>query len=83
MTYQPDTGPEVIRGEIVAGMPARKELILQGRAALAERGIDPDDFVDERAEEQLRRAMPGNTKDALAWAWGFLVRYCGETGRRH
>jgi integrase len=83
VNIQPETGPEVIRGEVVTGMPNRKELILQGRAALAEKGIDPDDFVDDRAQEQLRRAMPENTKDALAWAWGFLVRYCGETGRRH
>lgn len=83
MSFAPDTGPEVVRGELVAGLPGRQELILEGRAALAEQGVDPDDFVDERAQEQLRRAMPDNTRDALAWAYGFLIRYCGETGRRH
>lgn len=83
MTDLADLGPEVITGEVVEGIPGRKELILAGRAALAELGADPDDFVDERAEEQLRRATPENTVDLMRWAFGFLVRYCGETGRRH
>lgn len=80
---EPELGPEVITGEVVGGIPGRKELMLAGKAALAELGVDPDDFVDERAEEQLRRATPENTVDLLRWAFGFLVRYCGETGRRH
>lgn len=78
-----DLGPEVVTGEVVGGIPGRKELILAGRAALAELGVDPDEFVDDRAEEQLRRATPENTVDLMRWSFGFLVRYCGETGRRH
>jgi integrase len=80
---EPALGPEVVTGEVVTGMPGRKELILAGRAALAELGVDPDDLVDDRTEEQLRRATPENTLDLLRWAYGFLIRYCGETGRRH
>lgn len=80
---EPALGPEVVTGEIVEGMPGRKELILAGKTALAELGVDPDEFVDERTEEQLRRATPENTVDLMRWAFGFLVRYCGETGRRH
>lgn len=83
MVDEPALGPEVVRGEVVGGMPGRKELILVGRAGLSEIGVDPDDFVDERTEEQLRRATPDNTVDLMRWAYGFLVRYCGETGRRH
>ncbi len=83
VTILPDTGPEVVRGEIVEGMPGRAELVLTGRIALAEHGIDPDELVDERAEEQLKRAMPDNTRDLLEWAYGFLLKYCGKTGRRH
>jgi integrase len=82
-TSGPELGPAVVKGEIVAGIPGRKELIAAGRAALADVGVDPDDLVDERAEEQLRRATPENTVELLRWAFGFLVRYCGETGRRH
>lgn len=80
---EPEVGPEVVTGEVVTGMPGRKELILVGKGALAELGVDPDDFVDERTEEQLRRATPENTVELMRWAYGFLVRYCGETGRRH
>jgi integrase len=80
---QPDIGPQVVRGEVVSGMPGRKELMLEGHAALAELGYDPDDLVDEYAEEQLRDAVPENTTDLLRWAYGFLIRYCGHTGRRH
>ena len=83
MTIPPDTGPEVVHGELVPDWPARQELVLTGRVALAEQNIDPDELVDERTEEQLKRAMPDNTRDLLEWAYGFLLKYCGRTGRRH
>lgn len=83
MTIPPDTGPEVIQGQVVEDWPARKELVETGRIALAEKGIDPDDLVDERAEEQLKRAMPDNTLDLLEYSYGFLLKYTGKTGRRH
>lgn len=76
-------GPDVVQGEIVDGMPGKNELILLGRTALAERGVDPDDLTDARTEAQLRRGMPENTRDAMRWGYGFLVKYCGLTGRRH
>jgi integrase len=82
-TSEPALGPDVVRGEVIGAMPDRKELVLVGRAALAELGVDPDELVDARTEEQLRRATPENTLDLLRWAFGFLIRYCGETGRRH
>lgn len=80
---EPPFGPDVVKGEIVEGMPGKKELIVLGRAGLADLGFDPDDLVDARTEAQLRRAMPENTREALRWAYGFLIRYCGLTGRRH
>ncbi len=76
-------GPDIVRGELVEGMPARKDLVVAGRAAMAELGIDPDDLVDARTDQQLRRATPENTIAAMRWGFGFLVRYCGLTGRRH
>lgn len=76
-------GPDVVQGEIVDGMPGKKDLILAGRAALADLGVDPDELVDLRTEAQLRRGTPENTRDAMRWGYGFLVKYCGLTGRRH
>lgn len=78
-----DLGPDVLVGQVIDTMPARKQLELTGRAGLVELGVDPDDFVDEETEAQLRRAMPDNTRDTLRWAYGFLIGYCGRTGRRH
>lgn len=72
-----------IEGEIVEGLPGRKELMLLGKAALAELGIDPDDFVDAETEEQRRRGQPENTRDTINWGFGFLVKYCGLTLRKH
>jgi hypothetical protein len=81
--FDPSIGPLVITGEVVTGMPGRKELILVGKAALADVGVDPDDLVDARTEEQMRRAVPENTRTAMRWAYGFLIKYCGVTGRKH
>lgn len=80
---EPPLGPEVVVGEVVGTMPARKELVLAGRAAMVDLGIDPDELVDARTEQQLRRATPENTIAALRWGFGFLIRYCGMTGRKH
>ena len=79
----PEIGPEFVTGEVVAGMPGRKDLIVAGRAGLADLGIDPDDLVDERTEEQLRRATPENTIELMRWAYGFLLGYTSKTSRRH
>lgn len=76
-------GPDVVVGEVVEGMPARKELVLTGKAAMVDLGIDPDDLVDARTEAQLRRATPDNTIAVLRWGFGFLINYCGLTGRKH
>lgn len=76
-------GPPVVTGEVIDGMPGRKELILLGKAGLADLGVDPDDLVDARTEDQLRRATPENTINAMRWGYGFLIRYTGLTGRRH
>jgi integrase len=83
VSTEPPLGRDVVKGEIVSGMPSRKDLVMAGRAGLAELGINPDDLVDERTEAQLRRATPENTVELMRWAYGFLIRYCGETGRRH
>ena len=80
---EPPLGPDFVVGEIVAGMPGRKELIQHGKAAMADLGIDPDELVDARTEEQLRRATPDNTIAALRWGFGFVIRYCGLTSRKH
>lgn len=76
-------GPDVLTGEIIETMPGRKALVLAGRAGLADVGFDPDEHVDERTEQQAQRGMPENTRELLRFAYGFLIRYCGETGRRH
>lgn len=80
---EPPLGPDVVQGEIIDGMPSRKDLVLIGRAALADLGVDPDELVDDRTEAQRHRAMPDNTRELLRFSYGFLIRYCGETGRRH
>lgn len=84
------TGRElVVPGRSVAARPdftdepSRKELILTGRAALADLGHDPDDWVDAETEEELRQATPENTIAAVCWGWGRLIWYCGKTSRRH
>lgn len=67
----------------LAGEPRRAELILKGRVAFADLGVDPDDWVDAETEAELEAARPKNTVDALRWAFGALIYYCGKTGRRH
>lgn len=67
---------------VYAGEPVRKELILRGRASLAELGVDPDNWVDAETEAELRNAIPQNTIDATRAAWGAMLYYTGFTGRR-
>lgn len=74
--------PDVAEGEII-DEPPRKELILMGRASLVDLGQDPDDWVDEETEEELRQATPKGTIEAICWGWGRIINYCGKTGRRH
>src|ERR1043165_3133099 len=67
----------------LAGEPGRAELILKGRAAFADLGVDPDDWVDAETKEEPENPRPKNPVDALRWAFGALIHYCDKTGRRH
>lgn len=79
----PGTDLTLVQAGAAGDMPARKDLILQGRAALVDAGQDPDDWVDEETEEELRQATPKKTIEAICWGWGRIIHYCGRTGRRH
>lgn len=70
---------EIIEAEIVdyGPMPAKKALILRGRAALADIGRNPDDWVDAETEQALRDAEPRNTVDAICWGWGRWLWWAG------
>lgn len=70
----------VIEGELVAygPMPTRKALILRGRAALAQTGRNPDDYVDPATEQALRDATPQNTRAVLEWGWGRWLWWTGQ-----
>lgn len=77
---------EVIEGQIITEeMPTRKELVLRGRAALADLGRDPDDWVAPATDQALKDAQPSNTAAALAWGWGRWIWWCGlpNVGRVH
>lgn len=67
---------------VYAGEPGRKELILKGRAALADLGVDPDSWVDAETEAELRNAISENTVESTRAAWGAMLFYTGFTGRR-
>lgn len=63
--------------------PGTVQLILKGRAALADLGHDPDDWVDAETDAEHRAARSADTVQLQLWALGALVNYCGITGRRH
>lgn len=71
----------MVQGVATEAVATRKDLIVAGRAALVDLGVDSDDLVDARAEAQIRLATPENTLDVLRWAIGFLIRYCGQPSR--
>lgn len=58
--------------------PAPKELVLRGRAALADIRHNPDDWVDAETEAELRAAIPENTLNLMHWALGAARWYCQE-----
>lgn len=75
---------EVVEGEIVAEVePARKELILLGRAGLTNITHNPDDYVDPEVDRALRDAIPANTVAAMEYQWGRFIWWCGQTRRQH
>lgn len=69
--------------ERVEDLPTRKELIVRGRASLVDLGHNPDDWVDEETQEELRQATPRKTIETLCWGWGRFIHYTGKTGRQH
>jgi hypothetical protein len=75
--------PDVVEGEVIEDLPARKELILRGRAALAERDYDPDEAVDAETDDELWKGIPENTRLAIEWAWGRWITWCGRRDRNH
>lgn len=75
----PDTGTT----DVPQGMPARKELILTGRASLVDLSRNPDDYVDADTDRELWEGIPRNTRDTIAWAWGRWIWWCGKTSRQH
>lgn len=78
-----EPSPIVVDEAVHAGEPVRRELILNGGRELARLGADPDDWVDAATEEELRNAQSTNTADAIRWAYGALIHYCGIQGLRH
>lgn len=83
------TGAVTIEGQLagepglVDDMPNYKQLVLTGRAALVDLGHDPDEWVDDETDAQLRRGTSENTVKAICWGWGRTIFWCGRTGRRH
>jgi integrase len=75
--------PDVVEAEIVEDMPPRRELILTGRAALADLARNPDDWVDADTDRELIEGIPKNTRAAIEWGWGRFVWWCGQRGRQH
>jgi hypothetical protein len=76
----------VIEAEVVAdtgAAPGRRELIVRGRAALADLDRNPDDWVDADVDAELRDAMPRNTRLAYEYQWGRWIWWCGTKGREH
>lgn len=74
----------VVEAELVDDAePSRKELILLGRASLATIDRNPDDWVDAETENMLNEAFSAKTVEAIEWAWGRFIWWCGKTGRKH
>lgn len=75
--------PDVDQPETISDIPARNELILQGRAALADITRNPDDWVDAATDQELMDGIPKNTKLVVEWGWGRWLWWCGMRGRQH
>lgn len=83
---EPAPPVEVVDAEIVDEQgvePPRKDLVLLGRAALADVTRDPDDWVHPETDEELKAGIPKNTRAALEYQWGRWIWWCGKTGRQH
>jgi integrase len=76
---------EIVDAEIVdAGvMPARRELILLGRVAMADIDHNPDDWVEPDTDRELHDGVPQNTRTAYTYQWGRWIWWCGRKGREH
>lgn len=80
-----EPSPFVVDEADRAGEPGRAELILRGRVELARLGADPDEWVDADTEAELQAGRSENTADAIRWAFGALITYCGrvDIARKH
>ena len=67
----------------VVEFPSRKELILRGRASMANRDFNPDDEVPPEVDEMLRDGVPEATREQYEHQWGRFIHWCGATGREH
>lgn len=78
---------ELVLQELEAGpdveYPAEKELVLRGRAAIAQREYNPDDTVPPEVDDMLRAGIPRTTLEVYEYQWGRFIHWCGVTGREH
>lgn len=72
-----------LAGDPPVEYPPRKELILSGRAALVEAGLDPDDIVPAAVDDMLREGIPPATRETYEYQWGRFIRWCSVTKRNH
>lgn len=73
---------ELAEGPTVV-FPDRKELMLRGRASMAQRDYNPDDEVPPEVDAMLEEGVPKATREQYEHQWGRFIHWCGSTGREH